>query len=277
MTHSVAIALGCHVDPQNFELNPIQIEERRRCWAGLLMLYTIQNTILGNPDPSWPHNHQVQLPLDANDDEITVAGVQKLGQGPTQMSYLLFKFRLYNLTASICSQVFNCAAPSRITIQSLDAQICLAQESWDSRYLADSTFAALPTHHAMHLHILQGYAHQLFLLLHRPFFAESAVDLEIPNESQIRSIASAEALLDIHRLLCDNPRFRPYKWYTYGLGSFHAFHAATVLAVALFMPLYRRQWHQFRISLQDCLARMSELAPRSTICRKATKILKGLL
>jgi hypothetical protein len=53
MTYNVAIALACHIDPSTFNLDPIQSEERRRCWAGLMMLYTIQNTALGNPDPSW--------------------------------------------------------------------------------------------------------------------------------------------------------------------------------------------------------------------------------
>lgn len=65
-------------------------------------------------------------------------------------------------------------------------------------------------HYAAHLHILHGYSHQLFLLLYRLFFAQSVLGLEVPNESQIRCIASAEALLDIHRILFEDPTFRLY-------------------------------------------------------------------
>lgn len=242
MTYNVAIALGCHLDPSNFDINPIQSEERRRCWAGLIMLYTIQNVFLGNPEPSRSiASHSVQLPLDANDEDITATGVRQSAPGPTQVSYLLFKFKLYDLTSTICSEVFGREATSRQAISVLDEQICMAQESWDARYAADATNSQMPVSHKMHLHILHAYAHQLFLLLHRPFFAKSMIGLDVPNESQIRCIASAEALLDIHRLIHETPEYKPYLWYSNGLGSFHAFHAAVVLAVALLMPIYKPQ------------------------------------
>jgi Fungal specific transcription factor domain len=277
MTYNVAVALACHIDPSNFNLDLIQSEERRRCWAGLMMLYTIQSTIMGNPDPTFRTPSSVKLPADVNDQDITVTAIHDPLPGPTQMSYLLFKFSLYDLTSQICREIFSSAEPSRSVIQNLDQKICVAQEAWDSRYIADSTFEALPTHHAVHLHILHAYAHQLFLLLHRPFFARSILGLEIPNESQIRCIASAEALLDIHRILSTTPEFRPYMWYTNGLGSFHAFHAAAVLAVALLMPIYRPQYRKFRGVLEESLGRFEKMAGRSKICEKAARILRFLL
>jgi hypothetical protein len=216
MTYNVAIALACHVDPSAFNLDPIQCEERRRCWAGLMMLYTIQSAIIGNPDPSFRTSSSTKLPADVNDTDITLASIQDPLPGPTQMSYLLFKFALYDITMQICRKTLSSSEPSRTAIQSLDQQICVAQETWDSRYLSDSALEALPVHHAVHLHILHAYSHQLFLLLHRPFFARSILGLEIPNESQIRCIASAEALLDIHKTLSTTPEFRPYMWYTNG-------------------------------------------------------------
>lgn len=212
MAYNVAIALACHIDPEAFNLDLIQCEERRRCWAGLMMQYTIQNTFLGNPDPSWDVKYDVRLPADVNDTDITLSGIHKNCSAPTQMSYLLFKFQLYELSAKICRQAFASTEPSRSAIQELDRQICVAQETWDAKYLADSTFETLPTHHAVHLHILHAYSHQLFLLLHRPFFAQSILGLDVPNESQIRCIASAEALLDIHRILSETPEFRLYMW-----------------------------------------------------------------
>jgi hypothetical protein len=267
MTYNVAIALACHIDPSNFNLDMIQCEERRRCWAGLMMLYTIQSTMMGNPDPTFRASASVKLPADVNDQDITILEIQDPLPGPTQISYLLFKFSLYDLTSQICRETFSSSEPSRSVIQNLDQQICLAQETWDSRYISDSTFETLPTHHA----------HQLFLLLHRPFFARSILGLEIPNESQIRCIASAEALLDIHKTLSTTPEFRPYMWYTNGLGSFHAFHAAAVLAVALLMPIYRPQYRKFRGVLEETLGRFEKMAGRSRICEKAAKIVRVLL
>lgn len=277
MTYNVAIALACHIDPSTFNLDLIQCEERRRCWAGLMMLYTIQSTIMGNPGPTFRTSSSVKLPANVNDQDISLTAIEEALPGPTQMSYLLFKFSLYDLTSQICRETFASSEPSRSAIQNLDQQICLVQESWDSRYIADSTLETLPTHHAVHLHILQAYAHQLFLLLHRPFFARSIIGLEIPNESQIRCIASAEALLDIHRILSTTPEFRPYMWYTNGLGSFHAFHAAAVLAVALLMPIYRPQYRKFRGVLEETLCRFEKMAGRSKICEKASRILRFLL
>ena len=277
MTYNVAIALACHIDPSNFGLNPIQCEERRRCWAGLMMLYTVQNTAFGNQDPAWKISSDVKLPADVDDEAITLNGTREPISGPSQMTYLLFKFRLYSITVQICSETFGSSQPSRARVQALDQQICAAQETWENRYLADSTFEELPPHHTVHLHILHAYSHQLFLLLHRPFFAQSILGLEVPNESQIRCIASAEALLDIHKSLSETHRFRPYMWYTNGLGSFHAFHAAAVLAVALLMPIYKPQYQKFRRILEETMWRFEKLAARSKICDKASRILRFLL
>ncbi|KAH7355451.1 hypothetical protein BKA65DRAFT_498437 [Rhexocercosporidium sp. MPI-PUGE-AT-0058] len=277
MSYNIAIALACHIDPSAFNLDPIHSEERRRCWAGLMMLYTIQNTTIGNPDPARKIHGDVELPADIDDEAITLTGIRETSNGPTQMSYLLFKFQLYNITVQICSETFESSEPSRARIQALDQQICLAQESWETRYLVDTTFEELPSHHAVHLHILHAYSHQLFLLLHRPFFAQSILGLDVPNESQIRCIASAEALLDIHKVLSENPSFRPYMWYTNGLGSFLAFHATAVLAVALIMPIYKPQYQKFKKILEDTMERFEKLAGRSKICEKASRILRFLL
>ncbi|KAK6610868.1 C6 zinc finger domain-containing protein [Botrytis cinerea] len=210
-TYHVAIALGCHIDPSILHLDPIQSEERRRCWAGLRMLYTIQTTALGNTESFWTCKNTVRLPADVNDTEITLTDIQTPLPGPTQMSYLLFKFQLYDLASAICRETFTSSIPSERTIKDLDTQICDVQELWDKRYALHSARGPLPTHHVVHLHILYGYSHQLFLLLHRPFFAQSLLgfNLDVPNDSQIRCLASAEALLDIHRTLVETPANRP--------------------------------------------------------------------
>lgn len=281
MTYNVALALGCHVDPENFNLDCIQREERRRCWAGLMMLYTIQNTSLGNLDPQRLVNH-VRLPADANDVDITPDGAQVRSAGPTQMSYILFKFRLYNISARICQEIFGISEPSRATVRALDREIAAEQETWDERYLSDCRTETLPVHHLVHLNILYGYSHQLYLLLHRPFFnrhSSSNIDPEDAIESRTRCIDSAKALLAIHKMLSEVPQFNPYKWFNNGLGSFHAFHAAVVLAVVLLDPEPEDQDSQGEIwnILQLTLARFEALAERSAICKKAAPILKFLL
>lgn len=192
-------------------------------------------------------------------------------------SYFFFKFSFYDLTSQICRETFSSSEPSRSVIQNLDQKICLAQETWDSPYISDSTFETLPTHHAVHLHILHAYAHQLFLLLHHLFFTQNILNLNLPNESQIQCITSAEALLDIHKTLSTTPEFRPYMWYANGLGSFHAFHAAAVLVVALLMPVCRPQYRKFRGVLEETLGRLEKMSGRSRICEKAAEIVRGLL
>jgi hypothetical protein len=101
--------------------------------------------------------------------------------------------------------------------------------------------------------------------------------LDVPNESQTRCIASAEALLDIHRLIHETPEYSPYLWYSNGLGSFHAFHAAVVLAVAMLMPIFKPQYGKFRRILEDTLERFEKLKGRSMISERAAKVLRVLL
>ncbi|KAI9818762.1 MAG: hypothetical protein M1827_007582 [Pycnora praestabilis] len=278
LTYNVALALGCHVDPENFDLNPIQCEERRRCWAGLMLLYTIQNTSLGNMDPQ-RLQHQVRLPADVNDVDIHPDGIRSPSVGPTQMSYILFKFRLYNISARICQYIFGTSEPSRAVVRALDHEITLEQQAWDDKYLADSREEALPVHHFVHLNILYGYSHQLFLLLHRPFFTRSLAHTSYQDsmESRNRCISSARALLDIHQMLCETPHFAPYKWFNAGLGSFHAFHAAVVLSVVLMDPQDQPQHNNIRSTLENTLSRFESLAYRSSICEKAAPVLRFLL
>jgi len=66
-------------------------------------------------------------------------------------------------------------------------------------------------------------------------------------------------------------------WYTRGLGSFHAFHAAVVLAVALLMPVYKAQYERFREMLEGALARFEGMGARSRVCKRGARILKHLL
>lgn len=50
-TLHIAISIGCAVDPAGLNVDRVEAEEHRRFWAGLRILYTIQNTCLGNLMP----------------------------------------------------------------------------------------------------------------------------------------------------------------------------------------------------------------------------------
>ncbi|KAM5350909.1 hypothetical protein ACJ41O_003632 [Fusarium nematophilum] len=277
---NIALSLGCHVDPAAFQMDRIRVEERRRCWAGLNMLHTIQNTTLGNLD-STQTTSDAQPPLDVNDDEL-VAGIEVPASRsePTQMSYLLLKFDLYGLCSRICTEVFGSShAPSYDVIQDLDSEISALQEVLNYKYLFDT---ALPMHHAVQLNILFGYSHQLTLLLHRPILRQQDTRYTKDSilSSQRKCIESSQALLGIHRTLYKDPAFRPYQWYNRGLGSFHAFHAAVCLAhICISSGVDDSTKAALSCELQESLTVFEQIAKTgmSAICRKATPVLKKLL
>ena len=279
-TQNIALSLGCHVDPTVFGMEPVRVEERRRCWAGLKMLYTIQNTTLGNLD-STQIISTTKAPLDINDDEL-VAGIEvpTSRAGPTQMSYLLIKFELYGICSRICTEAFGVLqAPSYDTINSLDKEISALREDLNYRYLFYET---LEFHHAVQLNILIGYSHQLILLLHRPILRQQD-GLYTKDEilsSQKKCIESSQALLSIHALLLEDSSFHPYQWYNRGLGSFHAFHAAVCLSCICIdteLDVFSRD--ALRAGIRDALDRFDRIAKTglSPTCRKAVPVLKKLL
>jgi hypothetical protein len=278
MTYNIALALGCHIDPGSFGLSPVKCEERRRCWAGLMMLHMIQNTAMGNIN-SQRLQHQVRLPADVNDIDIIPDKVCLPSVGATQMSYVLFKFRLYNISANVCQRIFGPVKPSRDVVRALDHEITLEQRSWDTKYLSDSCEEILPVHHIVNLNILYSYSHQLFLLLHRPFFNRESINTNYEDllESRNRCIDSAQAILDIHKMLCESPQFAPYRWFTTGLNSFHAFHAAVVLAVVWMDADYQSHHNNIQNKLNETLTRFEGLVYRSAICEKAAPILRFLM
>lgn len=287
---NIALSLGCHIDPDAFDLDLVTAEERRRCWAGLNMLYTIQNTTLGNLEPMYTQSN-VRPPLDVNDDQlISGRAVPDSPQaGPSQMSYLLLKFDLYTICSRICNAVFGTAkSPTFDTISSLDGEIAAQQDNLNYKYLLGTTTSSLADSQAVHLNILFGYSHQLVLLLHRPVLMQQCLrqaDTQYTAEnfaaSRSRCVESSRALLGIHRMLHEDEAYRPYQWYNRGLGSFHAFHAIVFLAY-----IYGTSTDLDSISLEflrrdiyDGLAVFEEIEQSglSKICERATPILHSLL
>jgi lipoate-protein ligase A len=84
-------------------------------------------------------------------------------------------------------------------------------------------------------------------------------------------------LLSIQKHLAESPQFNPYKWYTGGLASFHAFHAAVVLATIMMNPDSQGEFEEIREALRDAVKVFQLLARRSALCEKAVPILTRLV
>jgi hypothetical protein len=280
LTHHLALAIGCHVDPSDFDLDVVDCEERRRCWAGLMMLYMIQNTAMGNLGPQYHRTHcTTRMPADLNDADL-VAGQYILPvpcEGATQMSYLLLKFRLYEISSSICTQVLGTSQPSSAIISNLDQVILREHGHWERSYYSHSRAEPLPVYHTVHLNILYGYSHQLALLLHRPVLTNPSTDPVQHGISWARCMESAKALVGIHALFYNCPEFAPFSWYMRGLASFHAFHASVVLIAILTNDMQQKDSSGLNQLIEQCVDRFEALSDLSLICRKAAPVLRHLL
>ena len=286
-TFNICISIGCHIDPSQIGLNPVRSEQRRRCWAGLKLLYTIQNACLGNLSPMRIPNN-VRLPADLDDDEITSNGTPQYQQDdygqkpPSKMSYILFKFKLYDLASEICQFARDTGQVNGL--REFDHRISKEEHEQEARF-ADGQ--QLPVYHLAHQYILNNYTHYLRLILHRPYLRpqRSGPDGAMGRvrdqviESRAYCTTSAMAILNNHENLFCLDEFRPYRWFIYGLGSLQAFLAASTLIVLLASEDDLRSSHrpEFFHVLRKCHSRFEQMAARSDVCSKAATILRRLL
>lgn len=286
-TVNIAVSIGCHIDPQQLGLEVIECEQRRRCWAALMMLYTIQNTCLGNIAPV-KVLADVRLPADIDDEAVLstkqdeVDANQNGGKVPTKMSYILYKFKLYQLAADICQ--YSNAKHSLREVSALDRRISIEESEHEARF---DTNRQLPLYHLAHRCILKNYTSHLRLLLHRPYiqFETNSMVLEDTAlkdrifQSRETCKICAVRILDNHAWLYEREEFKPYRWFIYGVGSFHAFLAASTLAVLLSLePMTAASDHGHIFSvLQKCHDRFQRMAARSDVCAKSAAIIGRLL
>ncbi|OAK99966.1 hypothetical protein IQ06DRAFT_250469, partial [Phaeosphaeriaceae sp. SRC1lsM3a] len=280
MTYHIALSIGCHVDPIDFGLDAVRCEERRRCWAGVMMLYLLQNTSLGHLGPDPRHASEgVRLPADLNDIDI-VPDQQVLptaSGAATQMSYLLFKFRLYDISNDISTFVLNATQPTPAAIDRMDKAIRDEQASWGSKYLAHSPSVTMPLCHEVHLNILCGYAHQLMLLLHHQSMRTSRPNSPQYRRSATKCMESAKELLRVHSMFNTRTDLLPFGWYARGICSFHAFHAAVSLIAMLADHSWDADGGSYLPLLEACAERFETLSEVSSICHKAAPIVRSLL
>jgi len=274
MTVNIAIAMGCHVDPRDLGVKQIELEQRRRCWYGIIMLHMLQVVSFGNVDILQLRSCGVQLPAEVNDVDILENQILPSSTFPTQMTYMLFKLRLHDLAYRVCDKLFRGSGLTKEDVMALDSDISAEQQKWDDRYLADGGPHMLAQHHKAHWNILHGYAHQLYLLLHRPFFHVRQGDLW-PG-SRARCVASGKALLDIHQQFCESPHFQQFRWYVNGLGSFYAFHGAVAIFATIFEEGSGYTRLEYGAAFLACVSRFENLAFRSDICAQSLHILQYL-
>ncbi|CEN60719.1 hypothetical protein ASPCAL03153 [Aspergillus calidoustus] len=276
--HNIGIALRCNLKTKPPSMSYIDFERRRQCWAGILLLHTYQAILFRDVDVSFLLDKQEPelFPADVNDSDIHDDFIRKPSSQPTQMSMIMFKLRLFKLSSRICQRLL--APLDAHTLAHFDAEIAAEQTQWDATFLLDGKPSVLDTASYAHWCILQQYAHQLYLLIHRSFCTRQGPggSADQRTQSQLKCIASGAALLEIQRLFFEVPRLRHYRWYVYGMMSFCALHGAVALASCLLMQSGEFDSSVYRDAFDAAIVRIEAIRGRSPICVKALPILRQL-
>jgi hypothetical protein len=291
---NIGIALGYHVDGQRLDLPPLETELRRRCWAGLKMLYAIQASTFGLIDTGRLADDQVKLPLDVDDVDIHPDHVDVNSNKPTEMTYnatfvpsfsrvtitddcvcryMLCKFRLYQLSSEVCKHVTGPAVSEADDVLNIDQRIRFEELKWDERYCLDARSKTLQLRDQAHWKILHCYANQLRLLLYRPLLHVARPSPTFDCETVEKCASSSMAILGSYRMFCESPLFRRYSWFANGLCSFFALHAASTLAACLLQGGQFSGMDQAREIFNRTTLLFRNRRDRSAICEKSLPIL----
>ncbi|KAJ5187571.1 hypothetical protein N7449_010565 [Penicillium cf. viridicatum] len=276
---NIGIALKCNVMESSTALqaglNCIDMERRRRCWAGILMLQTYQAMSYRDVDMSFLLNLPATMPADVNDSDISEIAIRPPSSRPTQMSVMMFKIRLFRLSSRILGRASGLL--DEATLTALDLEIATEQEQWRSVFLSDGLPSVLDTSSYAYWCILQLHAHQLYLILHRPF-CQSRNSLHFRPDSFRRCLSSGTALLDLHEQFLKLPRLRQYRWYVFGMTSLAAVHGAMALASCLLEGMnLNHDSINYHSIFDSGVLRIQSLQDRSQICFKSMPILLHLL
>ncbi|KAF5012310.1 hypothetical protein FDECE_1619 [Fusarium decemcellulare] len=270
---NIGIALRCNVDSQN--LNCIEKERRRRCWAGILMLHTYQGILFRDIDMSFLRTVAATLPADVNDSDIHEDKVAESSTRPTTMSLMRFKLRLFELSTEICSRLSDSPTFDEAFMNHYDGLIAREREEWGRIFLPDGSPSILDTTSYAYWCILQTYAHQLYLLIHRPFYHSHSPRYLLSSRSKY--FESSMALLDLHRQICELPTLRPYRWLANGMTSFNAVQGAVALAACINdRPGQADTTALHRETLDAAVQRIKALQQSSPVCAKAYPALQNL-
>jgi hypothetical protein len=242
------------------------------------MLYTVQAITFGVTDTMRLDGYQVSLPADVNDSDIHPDRLDAPTSHPTEMTYMLFKFRMYKLSSNISRKISATETLSPDVVAGLDQEIRAEEANWDCQYLLDGGPNLFNYRDQAHWNILHSYANQLYLLIHRPFVhADPGISSQYPN-ARPRCIAAGLAILNVHKEFCNFPGFQQYRWFTSGLCSFFALHGAVTLAVLVMMMMKDGgdnfgEVFRCRAALDEVIDRFRNLQQQSVMCARALPIL----
>ncbi|KAI9148986.1 Aurofusarin cluster transcription factor aurR2 [Paramyrothecium foliicola] len=277
---NIAIALRCHVDSSDPAC--IERERRRRCWAGVLFLHMDQALLFRDTDMTYLWNMKAPLPADVNDADILEDVIlTRPGNGAanelTQMSYMRFQLQLFRLSNDICNYI---SSPDRLndedSLVRLDAAIAAEQQRWDSAYLVDGARSVIDTAGYAHWCIMQVYAHQLYLLLHRPWHNSRSCQGRFRPQSRDRCVKSSLALMDIHRQLCELPRLKCYRWLVKGTICCIALHGAVALTSCMLDPVHGSELSEHISVIDSAVQRLERLRGASPACATVYTIMRHL-
>jgi hypothetical protein len=273
MALNIAIALRCNVDEPSSACNYIGVERRRRCWAGLLTLHTYQAILFRENHMSFLLDFKATLPAESNDADINERGIVRSSTRPTQLTVMILKVSAFRLSTRVCSHA---ASPSRLdenVLRELNDAIAQEQDIWDDTFLIEGSPNLLDSTYAYWC-ILQAYAHQLYLLLHRPFYLSQSANY-LP-ESRERYIVSSLALIDIHQQLYQLPLLKHYQWLVNGVVTSQALHGAVALASVILDLPDAPNSAVYQAELAKFLGRMETLSTRSPVCSRAYGVARQL-
>ncbi|KAH7232923.1 hypothetical protein BKA59DRAFT_504081 [Fusarium tricinctum] len=276
MASNIGIALQCNAAKPDPNLTLVEVERRRRCWAGILLLHTYQAILFRDVDMSSLINDYATMPADINDIDISNDRILQPSTQPTQMSVIIFKISLFRLSARICKELSDATPLTEGRLVALDAEIASEQQRWATVFLVDGAPSLLDSSSYALWCGLEVYAHQLCLLLHRPFSRPTNSPLYRP-ESRQKCITSSLVLLDIHRKWMELPRFHSYRWYAYGVVGSCALHGAVTLASCLLEQTDQEiNLSAHRKAFDVAVLRFNKLQERSSLYVKAYPVLRQL-
>ncbi|KAI3580684.1 glycosyl hydrolase family 3 C-terminal domain-containing protein, partial [Fusarium oxysporum f. sp. albedinis] len=276
MASNIGIALQCNAAKPDPNLTLVERERRRRCWAGILLLHTYQAILFRDVDMSSLISDYTTMPENVNDTDILHDRILQPSTQPTQMSVMIFKISLFRLSARICKELSDATPLTQARLVALDAEIASEQQRWASIFLVDGAPSLLDSSSYALWCGLDVYAHQLYLLLHRPFSRPANQPLYRP-ESRQKCITSSLVLLDIHRKWMELPRLSSYRWYAYGVVGSCALHGAVTLASCLLERTDQEiDDSAERKAFDAAVLRLNKLQERSSLYVKAYPVLRQL-
>ncbi|KAF4456361.1 hypothetical protein F53441_1520 [Fusarium austroafricanum] len=271
---NIAIALRCHTDTQ--ESNYILRERRRRCWAGILILHTYQALCFRDIDLTFLLNMKATMPAWVNDKDIQEHSITAApADSPCQFtdtSLIKFQVRLFQLGTEICSHISSDDKLNETLLHQYDAAVAKEQKQWDTAYLVNGRRSILNTSGYAHWCMLQTYAHQLYLLLHRPF--HSSRSNHFRAESRDKCIKSGLALLDVHHQFYELPRLKCYRWLVKGAISCNALHGAVALTSCMLDMPGDSDLTEHISAIDAAINRMEALKMKSPACSSVYRVLR---